>query len=101
MRRISPRLLAALAIVSLAAAPRLYAAEPDCAAIGTATMKADGTIVLRLSAHGPGGIVGDGLLEYAPGNPKYKSIAGHVGPLKPGETVAVCPWPDDTPGNRK
>ena len=62
--------------------------------IGTATMEADGTLELRLIARGPGGLRGEGFLRYSPSDPKYKEILDHVGPLKPGETRSVAPWPD-------
>ncbi len=62
--------------------------------IGTATMEADGTIVLHLFARGPGGMHGQGVLRYPVSDPKYKEILEHVGPLKPGETRSVRPWPD-------
>jgi hypothetical protein len=62
--------------------------------IGTATMEADGTIVLHLFARGPGGMHGQGVLRYPVSDPKYKEILEHVGPLKPGETRPVRPWPD-------
>ncbi len=64
------------------------------ASIGTATMEADGTIELHLLARGPGGMRGEGFLRYLPSDPKYKEILDHVGPLKPGETRSVAPWPD-------
>jgi hypothetical protein len=62
------------------------------ASIGTATMEADGTIVLHLFASGPGGMHGEGVLRYAVSDPRYKEILEHV--LKPGETWPVRPWPD-------
>ncbi len=62
--------------------------------IGTATMEADGTIVLQLIARGPGAMRGEGVLRYAVSDPKYKDILEHVGPLKPGEIRSVRPWPD-------
>ncbi len=62
--------------------------------IGFATMEADGTIVLRLIARGPGGMRGEGVLRYPVSDPKYQEILDHVGPLKPGETRPVAPWPD-------
>jgi len=101
-------LLASLVIVSRAAqgspcgaptapAPFQYEAVDVRVAeesIGTATMEADGTIVLHLFARGPGGMHGQGVLRYAVSDPKYKEILEHVGPLKPGETRPVRPWPD-------
>ena len=63
--------------------------------IGTATMTADGTIVLMLRAEGPGGLIGDGQLRYPKNHPEYRKILAHIGDLKPGESKPVAPWPDD------
>ena len=68
--------------------------EPAPASIGTATMLADGTIVLYLIARGPGGIVGHGQLTYPPDHPQYAEVLRHLGGLRPGETRSVPPWPD-------
>ena len=57
-------------------------------------MEKDGTIVLMLRAEGPGGIRGDGLVRYAPTDPKYQEVLKHLGGLKPGEEKPVPPWPD-------
>lgn len=93
-------LIGVVLAAGLATAPGAAAADRNCAAIGTATMEKDGAIVLRLGAYGPNGTVGDGVLRYAPGQRDFAAIAAHVGPLKPGETVAVCPWPDDPPNGK-
>jgi hypothetical protein len=61
--------------------------------IGTASMEPDGTIVLRLVAR-ERGVRGEGVLRYAPSDPQYLQILHHVGPIKPGETRPVAPWPD-------
>lgn len=63
------------------------------ATIGTAEMKADGTIVLRLRAELPCGGSGKGDLVYPPTHPEYKKILEHVSPITPGQTVLVRPWP--------
>ncbi len=63
------------------------------AAIGVATMRDDGTIVLRLRAGGAGGINGEAVLTYPPDHSNYDEIRRHVGSLLPGETVPVAPWP--------
>lgn len=63
-------------------------------AIGVASMEEDGTIVLRLIARGPGGLTGEGLLRYPRSHPQYKEILHHIGPMKPGESRPVSPWPD-------
>ncbi len=60
---------------------------------GTAEMKDDGTIVLRLRAELPGGGFGEGQLVYPPTHPDYKKILEHVSPFAPGQTVLVRPWP--------
>lgn len=66
------------------------------ASIGTATMLADGTIVLDLrTGAAPGGAKGDARLNYPPGHPQYREIMEHVGGLRPGETKSVPPWTDE------
>lgn len=62
------------------------------APIGTATMKADGTIILMLRAEGPGAI-GDAMITYPPSHKDYKDVLQHLGGLKPGESKPVPPWP--------
>lgn len=66
---------------------------PPQETIGVATREADGTIVLTLRAEGPGGIVGDGQLRYPPDHKDYAMIARHVGPIPPGGSVFVKPFP--------
>jgi hypothetical protein len=84
--------------VVLAFSVSVFGGEPEsgAATIGTAEMKADGTIVLRLRAELPGGGSGEGQLAYAPTHPEYKKILEHVSPIAPGQTVLVRPWPDPT-----
>ncbi len=72
----------------------LPAHAEGCAAIGSATLHTDGTLVLRLTAAGPNGKTGDSLLVYAPRDRAYAGILAHLGPIAPDETVPVCPWPD-------
>jgi len=59
--------------------------------IGSATMQADGTIVLQLRAQ-TGPTVGDAQFLYPPSHPQYQQILDHVGGLKPGESKPVPPW---------
>ena len=47
--------------------------------IGSATMEADGTIVMQLRAEGPGGIVGDAQFVYPPSHPEYREILRRQG----------------------
>ena len=37
---------------------------------------------------------GEGVLRYPPSDPNYLEVLKHIGPLKPGETRPVPPWPD-------
>jgi len=83
------------AAVVLAFGIAAFAGEPksEPATIGTAEMKTDGTIVLRLQAELPGGGSGEGQLVYPPTHTDYKKILEHVSPIAPGQTVLVHPWP--------
>jgi len=62
--------------------------------IGSATMEADGTLVLMLRAEGPDGTVGDAMFRYPKTHPDYQKTLDHLGSLKPGETKPVPSWPD-------
>lgn len=61
--------------------------------IGEATMREDGTIVLRLRAETGDGGVGDGFFTYRPTDERYASIFAHIGGIKPGESKPVPPFP--------
>lgn len=61
--------------------------------IGVATQEADGTIVLELRATTDDGTIGDALIRYPPGDPNYAIVAKHVGPIPPGGSVFVRPYP--------
>jgi hypothetical protein len=67
------------------------------ASIGTATMRADGTLVLDLVATGPGPARGEAQLVYPPHHKDYRSVLEHLGGLRPGESKPVPPWPDPPP----
>jgi hypothetical protein len=64
------------------------------ASIGSATMQADGTIVLQLRATDGQGMRGDARLTYPVGHAQYDKILAHVGGLKAGEEKPVPPWPE-------
>jgi membrane-bound lytic murein transglycosylase B len=70
------------------------AVDAGPASIGSATMKADGTIQLMLRAEG-GGAVGDALLVYPKTHPKYEYVLKHLGGLKPGQSKPVPPFPPE------
>jgi hypothetical protein len=78
----------------LSACAQAVEAEKEKHFIGVATMKDDGTIVLRLRAKAPNGATGEGTLVYPPTHPEYQNILSHIGPIQKGQTVAVKPWPD-------
>jgi hypothetical protein len=72
--------------------PAAPAAPLSSESIGSATMTADGTIVLDLRAESPGAH-GDARLVYPRSHPEYEKILAHLGGLKPGEQKPVRPWP--------
>jgi len=76
-----------------APAPAAVPAPGAPASIGSASMLADGTIVLQLRAAGAGAI-GDALIRYPKGHPKYDEVLKHLGGLTPGETKPCPPFPD-------
>lgn len=91
-----------LAPSSCGSAGSLPSADPPPAAqlsdpqgpIGTATMQADGTLILMLRAEDPSGaITGDAMFTYVPGTKDYEDVLKHIGGLKPGESKPVPPWP--------
>ena len=92
MKKFQSLIVAAVVLVFSNAA---FGGEPkrEPATIGTAEMKADGTIVLRLRAEPPGGGSGEGELVYPSTHPDYKKILEHVSPIGPGQTVLVRAWP--------
>ena len=61
--------------------------------IGEATMLLDGTIVLKLSAQGDSGIIGDAQLVYPKNHEYYDKILDHLSGLKIGQSKPVPPWP--------
>jgi hypothetical protein len=57
-------------------------------------MQKDGSLVLQLRAEGPGGMLGDSRIVYAPTDPNYQAVLAHLGGLEPGESKPVPPWED-------
>ena len=83
--------LGVLAWIALAAVPTESKAELEY--IGSATMSADGTIILHLNRTSDGQFL-DATFTYKIGDPEYQKTLAHIGGLKPGETKPVRPWPD-------
>ena len=71
----------------------------DC--IGFVNMEADGTLVLNLNAALDGKAVGHGYFRYPPGHPEYEEVLRHVGPIKPGASKPVRPWPETSEVHRQ
>ena len=86
-------------VMVVAVARTASAAEPAPLYIGTATMEADGTLVLWLRAES-GAIVGHGTMTVRPGDPHYEDYKRHIGGIAPGETKPVPAWPDEEPAGR-
>jgi hypothetical protein len=75
--------------------PATTCVEPTAAdSIGSATMEADGTIVMMLRAEGAGGMVGDAMFSYPPDHAEYQNVLDHLCGLEPGQTKPVPPWPE-------
>jgi hypothetical protein len=62
------------------------------AAIGTATMRPDGTIILMLRAVADNGTVGDGYRVIGTDAPDYAEVLAHIGGLAPGQSARIPPW---------
>lgn len=71
--------------------PTVEPTPPAPESIGTATIEADGTLVLQLRAQ-TGGAVGDATLRYPPDHADYAEVKAHVGEIEVGQTVPVAPW---------
>ncbi len=67
--------------------------DSDPEYIGDCVMEDDGTLVMRLRATGPRGMIGTGKLTYGTDHPNYAEVLAHIGPIKPGETKPVRPFP--------
>lgn len=63
------------------------------APIGTATMLADSTLVLDLTAD-TGQTRGIARVTYPPDHPRHAAVLQHLGGMKPGQSKPVPPWPD-------
>ncbi|MDR2209223.1 MAG: hypothetical protein LBE22_09675 [Azoarcus sp.] len=71
--------------------------------IGFAKMEADGTLILQLYAYFSDDKTGGHALSYfryPPDHPKYENTLRHIGPIKPGESKPVRPWPETSDSQR-
>src|SRR5688572_9448572 len=84
----------ALICCAIVSACAVQPKEQEDVSIGSAVMRRDHSIVLQLGASSPDGATGDAEFVYPPSHPEYDSVLPHVGPLVPGQSVSVRPWPD-------
>lgn len=82
------RMVLMLSMAALLAGCGRRAPDPDH--LGTATMRADGAIVLRMR-EGVTGFrgAGQGVVVVMPGEPHYATVLENVGPMEPGQTVTI------------
>ncbi len=102
MKPITFWILVGAACVAGCAPPSMVHRAPDAewTSLGAAEMKLDRTIVLRLRAETSDGARGEGYFVYQPSDPEYLKVLEHVGPLAPGQSVGVRPWPDKERPNK-
>jgi len=63
--------------------------------VGSAYMKPDGTIEMRLRTETDDGTVGEALLLIPPGDPRHASMVKHLDGIKPGEGRPIKPFPEE------
>lgn len=61
--------------------------------IGSAHMREDGTVELKLRAEAPGEILGEAMFVIKPDDARYAGIVDHLGGLAPGGYAPVRPFP--------
>ncbi|WP_147444419.1 MULTISPECIES: hypothetical protein [Corallococcus] len=64
--------------------------------VGSAHLRLDGVLELRMGASAPGAIVGQALFIIKPGDARYESVLEHLGPIEPGGYAPVLPFPPGT-----
>ncbi|MCY1032688.1 hypothetical protein OV207_14550 [Corallococcus sp. BB11-1] len=70
--------------------------EPEPEPVGSAHLRLDGVLELRMGASARGGIVGEALFIIKPGDARYESVREHLGPMEPGGYAPVLPFPPGT-----
>lgn len=85
-----------LLVAAMFASAQAFSEPRDPAeTIGTATITAEGTIVLDLRSQENDGSIVEARLSFAPGDPEYPVVLRHIGKIAPCETVWVRPFPDE------
>jgi len=67
--------------------------EPPEENIGSAHMRDDGVLELKLWAEGPGEVIGEAMFIVEPNDPKYQGVVDHLGGIAPGGYAPVRPFP--------
>jgi hypothetical protein len=68
--------------------------EPEAVEpVGSAHMRADGTLELKLSAQAPGGILGEAMFIIKPDDPRHPGLVELLGGIEPEGYAAVPPLP--------
>ena len=62
--------------------------------VGIATMLEDGALQLQLRSVEADGTIAEALLTVFPQEARYASMLAHLGPLRPGQTCKIRPFPD-------
>lgn len=68
-------------------------APPDEPCVGSAHMREDGTLELRLSTKAPGGILGEAMFIVEPDDPRHQGLVDHLGGISAGGHAPVRPIP--------
>ncbi len=63
--------------------------------IGSARMREDGVIEMRLIAQTSDGTHGEALIRVDPSEERYASIVAHLDAIQPGESREVRPFPPE------
>lgn len=79
--------------LALLAAGCVHSPPAEPASIGTATMAPDRSFTLDIASKECNGMIAHGHFVYAPGDPHYAEVIGHIGGLEPGQSKPVPPWP--------
>jgi len=69
------------------------AMKEELNSVGVATMSADGAITLRLRSVESGGSIMEAVKTYKVDDPMYDEVRKHIGPISPGESKPIPPWP--------
>jgi len=60
--------------------------------IGVVWMERDRSIVVKLRAEGPDGIIGDAQFIFKRRSPRYEQVMRYLGGMNPGEARPVYEW---------